>query len=123
MSVSEARSPLRDEVSRSKCCIGSWKTTRSIGRACTAGDRLSRPVLTAKQLDHPDRLSAVVPAHERRAGRSGGLTDSIRMTDDRWQMPGDRGLVLVLADVPLLLVWREEFVLVTDHRGSAAGVA
>jgi hypothetical protein len=32
-------------------------------------------------------------------------------------------LVLVLADVPLLLVWRADFVLVTDHRGSAASVA
>src|SRR5271165_693121 len=119
MSVSEARSPLRDEVSRSQCCIGSWKTTRSIGRACTAGDRLSRPVLTAKQLDHPDRLSAVVPWHERQAGRSGGLTDSIRMTAGRWQMTDDKGLVLVLADVPLLLVWREDHVPVTDHRGIA----
>ena len=58
LKASKRRSPLRDEVSRSNCCIGSWKTTRSIGRACTAGDRLSRPVLTAKQLDHPDRLSA-----------------------------------------------------------------
>lgn len=35
-------------------CIGSWKTTRSIGRECKAGDRLSRPVLTAERLDHPD---------------------------------------------------------------------
>jgi len=34
-----------------------------------------------------------------------------------------RGLVLVLADVPLLLVWREDFVPVTDHRGIAAGAA
>ena len=34
--------------------IGSWKTTRSIGRECKAGDRLSRPVLTAERLDHPD---------------------------------------------------------------------
>ena len=33
---------------------GSWETTRSIGRECTAGDRRSRPVLTAKRLDHPD---------------------------------------------------------------------
>ena len=65
-----------------------------------------------------------------RAIRSGGLTDSIRMTewqmpDDKWQMamPGDRGLVLVLADVPLLQVWREDLVLVTDYRGIAAGAA
>ncbi len=36
------------------CTVGSWKTTRSIGRECTAGDRRSRPVLTAKRLDHPD---------------------------------------------------------------------
>jgi hypothetical protein len=38
-------------------------------------------------------------------------------------MPDDKGLVLVLADVPLLLVWREDHVPVTDHRGIAAGVA
>ena len=38
-------------------------------------------------------------------------------------MPDDRELVLVLTDVPLPLVWREEFVPVTDHRGIAAGVA
>ena len=30
--------------------IGSWKTTRSIGRKCTAGNCLSGPVLTAKRL-------------------------------------------------------------------------
>ena len=41
--------------------IGSWKTTRSIGRECKAGDRLSRPVLTAERLDHPDPT----PSHER----------------------------------------------------------
>jgi hypothetical protein len=29
---------------------GSWKNTRSIGRTCKAGDRLSRPVLTAERL-------------------------------------------------------------------------
>ena len=34
---------------------GSWKTTRSIGRECTAGDRRSRPVLTAKRLTTPIR--------------------------------------------------------------------
>jgi len=45
------------------------------------------------------------------------------MADDKWQMPDDRGLVLVLADVPLLLVWREDHVPVTGHRGIAAGVA
>ena len=38
---------------------GSWKTTRSIGRECKAGDRLSRPVLTAKTLDHPDSHSTL----------------------------------------------------------------
>ena len=41
--------------------VGSWKTTRSIGRKCKAGDRLSRPVLTAERLDHPDPT----PSHER----------------------------------------------------------
>jgi hypothetical protein len=46
-----------------------------------------------------------------------------QMTNARWQMTNARGLVLVLADVPLLLVWREDFVPVTDHRGIAAGAA
>lgn len=41
--------------------IGSWKTTRSIGRECKAGDRLSRPVLTAERLDHPDQIPARGP--------------------------------------------------------------
>jgi hypothetical protein len=45
------------------------------------------------------------------------------MVDGKWQMANARGLVLVLADVPLLLVWREDFVPVTDHRGIAAGAA
>jgi hypothetical protein len=36
-------------------CEGSWKTTRSIGRECTAGDRRSRPVLTANRLTTPIR--------------------------------------------------------------------
>src|SRR5208337_2303704 len=100
MSVSEARSPLRDEVSHSKCCIGSWMTTRSICRACTAGDRLSRPVLTAKQLDHPDRLSATA----KKAPARGAIRwphrfdpndkwqmadDKCQMADDKWQMPDD----------------------------------
>ena len=35
--------------------VGSWKTTRSIGRECTAGDRRSRPVLTADRLTTPIR--------------------------------------------------------------------
>ncbi len=34
---------------------GSWETTRSIGRECTAGDRRSRPVLTAERLTTPIR--------------------------------------------------------------------
>ncbi len=34
---------------------GSWKTTRSIGRECTTGDRRSRPVLTADRLTTPIR--------------------------------------------------------------------
>jgi len=45
------------------------------------------------------------------------------MADASGQMTNARGLVLVLADVPLLLVWREDHVPVTDHRGIAAGVA
>src|SRR5690606_286538 len=36
---------------------GSWKITRSIGRKCKAGNRLSGPVLTAK------RFAAWTPPH------------------------------------------------------------
>lgn len=50
--------------------IGSWKTTRSIGRKCKAGDRLSRPVLTAERLDHPDQT----PPRERGRANRGGPT-------------------------------------------------
>ena len=49
-------------------CVGSWKTTRSIGRECKAGDRLSRPVLTAERLDHPDQAP---PRQRGRADRGG----------------------------------------------------
>src|SRR4051812_37899129 len=68
------------------CITGSWKTTRSIGRECTAGDRRSRPVLTAERLDHPDPPP---PSPDGRRDRSGepGIIIRRRPRDPRGTRP------------------------------------
>ncbi len=72
---------------------GSWKTTRSIGRACTAGNCFSRPVLTAK------RLTALIPPSGSMAYAKKKVANTFPLPVDIQGFPGD--LTRVATPVPI----------------------